>query len=758
MFSRKIFPDKEKIDNIILRNPSPFILQTTTKSSIPEIFVGRNEEIKVLTETIKRVVENNSCVAISIEGAGGSGKSTLYAHIYRSVKQKKYDAIDLDNSFKLDTAFIDAPEDVEYCNILYIYNQLMQDLGKSSFFDELAFYTMKKILEIIQTKYDGKNPLKKIKTVEDYLESTNLELFNDAIEQVKQYYRVLKIREDFRFDWQFLDKLFQVLNPDFEISMHAVGELDGSITGEDAYIKNKTDASNLLNVITDLIGWIYENKKVGIILGIDNIESLIGTNKEEKFINFYNMLLDFRNKVNRTLLVIIGTFTTWNEFTTYLKNTDYYNQFLGLFSSNNISLKFLELSQIHQIIKKHLELLYNENSLTLPVSYPLYPFSEESIEYLYRMSGRNIRKLKKKLNDLWTEFQTNKSVEYLSDAFEIMKKFKSNMLLDDFEIEILYNKLWSSEIKTSGKRSTLVEEGLRKAFESLRTETDFDIYQVENNPHLRIKDNSKIKTVRPDVVVTLTSKFKIGEMKKIEFQVKIYEENSSILRKHVNTSRKLLEQQKIDFVYFVTTGDFAKSLISELREKFPERIGGIASLNKTQQAYLSMITFYEEIFHNPITPSRAKILLENALGIKAAEFFDYIKQLPKISKLTDITMPLDYYQKLPQKTQEVKQEEFEIEIIEESPKQVEVNQKQSKKAYPEVIEDILLFMYRRTGRYEKQTTYTYLKGKITSFRDEEVKNGFNWLKKQQNYVDEISDVSIKINETGIYLLRNLNKI
>ena len=87
-----------------------------------------------------------------------------------------------------------------------------------------------------------------------------------------------------------------------------------------------------------------------------------------------------------------------------------------------------------------------------------------------------------------------------------------------------------------------------------------------------------------------------------------------------------------------------------------------------------------------------------------------------------------------------------------------MNQQQSKKAYPEVIEDILLFMYRRTGRYEKQTTYNYLKGKITSFRDEEVKNGFNWLKKQQNYVDEISDVSIKINEKGIHLLRNLNKI
>jgi len=87
--SKNNFPDKEKIDQIILRNPSPFILQTTTKDNIPEIFVGRNEEIKILVETIKRVVENQSCIAIYIEGPGGSGKSTLYGHIFRAIKQKK---------------------------------------------------------------------------------------------------------------------------------------------------------------------------------------------------------------------------------------------------------------------------------------------------------------------------------------------------------------------------------------------------------------------------------------------------------------------------------------------------------------------------------------------------------------------------------------------------------------------------------------------------------------------------------------------
>ena len=80
------------------------------------------------------------------------------------------------------------------------------------------------------------------------------------------------------------------------------------------------------------------------------------------------------------------------------------------------------------------------------------------------------------------------------------------------------------------------------------------------------------------------------------------------------------------------------------------------------------------------------------------------------------------------------------------------------KEYPPAIEDILLFIYRRTGRFKCQTTYSYLKVKITSYRDEEVKNGINWLKKHKNYVEEISTTSIKMNDSGINLLKSLNKI
>ncbi|MFX1233900.1 MAG: hypothetical protein ACFFBY_05000 [Promethearchaeota archaeon] len=358
--------------------------------------------------------------------------------------------------------------------------------------------------------------------------------------------------------------------------------------GEGKYIKNNTDASKVFNTVTSLIGWLYGDKAVGIIVGIDNIESFLGSDKGEKFVNFINVLLDFRNKVFRTLLIVIGTSSTWMEFISFLKNTDYYNQFQGLFSSSNISLKFLDLPQVKRLIKKHLDRLYNENSLSLPVEHSIYPFSPEAIEYLYRISAKNIRNLKKYLNEYWEEFQKNKEVEYISDAFKIMKRFKTDIALDDYEIEVLYEKLWSNKIKTTGSRSSIIESALQKAFQILKSDSSNNVYSVENNPQIRINDKGKLKTVRPDIVVTLPSKSTIGEMKKIDFQVKLYEEKSSVLSTHANTSKKLLEQKKIDYVHFVTTLEFSKTLVSELKETYPERVGGVYPLTRTQQAYLSL--------------------------------------------------------------------------------------------------------------------------------------------------------------------------
>lgn len=760
LFSKKTFPDKNIIDNIILRNPSPFILQTTTKDNIPEVFVGRVDEKKIIVETIKRVVENKSCIALYIEGAGGSGKSTLYAHIFRAIKQKKYNLIGLNNDYKLDAVFLDAPEDPEYCNILYIYSEIMQNLGKSSFFDELSFFTLKKLLGVIELKYHEKSPLKDVRNIEEYMTLSNtLERYEKGITLVKRFYRSIKKKDEFNFDWKFLEKLWEVLNPDFDISIHALNELSGIETGKANFIKNKTDASKVFNIVTNLIGWLYDNKKVGIIIGLDNVESLLGSKKEEKFINFINMLLDFRNKISRVLLVIIGTSSTWMEFISFLKNSDYYNQFQGLFSSNNISLKFLELAQIKQIIKKHLTQLYRENSVSLPVEYSLYPFSPEAIEYLYRISAKNIRNLKIYLNDYWEEFQVRKNVEYISDAFKIMKKLKKDIALDDYEVDILYRRLWSDKIKTPGKRSTLVENALERAFEILKSDSTYNIFRVENNPQIKIKHNSKYRTVKPDIVVSLASKYNIGEIKKIEFQVKIYEAKGSVLRSHIDTSRKLLEQKKIDFVYFVTTTDFSKSLVTELMETYPNRVGGVYPLTKSQQAYLSLLVYYEEIFQKKLNSSYIRLLLKNGLGIDIGEFFEIIKQLPKISQTTIMIQP-----KISDFRPEIKTKLLvknaptiaNVEIIEKETSPIP--QEMVRKDYPEVIEDILIFIYRRTGRYKWQTTSNYLKGKITNFRDEEVKDGFKWLKKESNFVENVSTASIKLNENGIEFLKNLNKI
>jgi len=363
------------------------------------------------------------------------------------------------------------------------------------------------------------------------------------------------------------------------------------------------------------------------------------------------------------------------------------------------------------------------------------------------------------LNDLWMEFQKSKKVKFISDAFSIMERFKKDITLDDYETEILYQKLWSEKIKTSGKRSTLVEEAIKKAFQILQSESHYQIYKVENNQQIKIQEKKKVKIVRPDVIVSLASPLNIGDMKNIEFQVKIYEKNSSVLKSHIETSKELLEQKKIDFVYFITTTDFSNSLISELREKYPDRVGGVNPLTQEQQAHLSLLVFYEDIFHKELDPSYVKILLKNSLGIEIGEFFDLIRSLPKIS-ITPIVQPtlISFGKKTPTEgALIVPKKEPKVEPIVKPP-EIKPSELEVEKEYPSATEEILLFMYNRQGRFEKQATSDFLKGKIPNFRDEEVKTAFKWLKTYSKFTDNIAKTSIKLNENGINLLKKLNII
>ena len=247
-------------------------------------------------------------------------------------------------------------------------------------------------------------------------------------------------------------------------------------------------------------------------------------------------------------------------------------------------------------------------------------------------------------------------------------------------------------------------------------------------------------------------------MKKIEFQVKLYEEKSSVLSSHANTSKKLLEQKKIDYVHFVTTSEFSKTLVSELKETYPERVGGVYPLTRNQQAYLSLLAFYETIFNKQLTPSYVKFLLKEGLGIDIGDYFSLISKVPKISVTSAVQPTITSYESKIPESPPVKQRKVLImdEFEEKTP--VLTPKSDTKKIYPSAVEDILLFMYRRAGRYKWQTTFNFLKGKILNYRDEEVKDAFYWLKNNSNYTDNISSTSIKLNGIGISFLESLNMV
>ena len=93
-------------------------------------------------------------------------------------------------------------------------------------------------------------------------------------------------------------------------------------------------------------------------------------------------------------------------------------------------------------LKYRADRLYNENSLSLPVEYSLYPFSPQAIEYLYRISAKNIRNLKKYLNEYWEEFQKNKEVDYVKPDFPNAEDYSRKLIFEQIPDNWLEERLF----------------------------------------------------------------------------------------------------------------------------------------------------------------------------------------------------------------------------------------------------------------------------------------------------------------------------
>ncbi|MHA1252817.1 MAG: hypothetical protein ACTSRP_22715 [Candidatus Helarchaeota archaeon] len=121
----------------------------------------------------------------------------------------------------------------------------------------------------------------------------------------------------------------------------------------------------------------------------------------------------------------------------------------------------------------------------------------------------------------------------------------------------------------------------------------------------------------------------------------MYDEKSPVKLNEASTSIDLLQNFKLDYLYFLTTSPLDLRLKQRLKE-FGQRVGGFNPLNKEQIAYLTLILpdRFEQIFKRGKTLDDYQYLFQKIFNFSFDFFLGYMRLIPKnvgIRTLEDTT-------------------------------------------------------------------------------------------------------------------------
>ncbi|MHA1311784.1 MAG: hypothetical protein ACTSQO_12800 [Candidatus Helarchaeota archaeon] len=634
------------LDKLILKyqDKNPFPTNVITKKGTNlRVFIGRQVEMKEIGRVFKKISdERGICKVIIIEGESGVGKSTLFKRICDFIKVNDLKDLDL-NNFKINIAWIEAPQDSSKFTFEYIYMYSIQgfseppaDMGSDiikrtvKYLHEGAiYYTFnseeRKFVDVLYSYFFHRKMTPTEFFKRDYdINATDFN-FKKLIELIGTHKRTIRrYLKDFEIDYKYFLKFLKTAHPNNKISDEAKDDIEAEIVHDKNFLKSEEDFKAIFKNMINIYKWTYDEYNSVVVIAMDSFEQY----RFEDFDRIFTFLLNIRNSdLKNFILFIIGTDQFWNDFKNFLEDKKSgYIQFQDLIGLD-LKLEHLTFNETTEVIRKYLEYYYKEIGGT-PSSNPFYPFNTNSIEYLYSSCGGNIRKILIKLRDVWEFYLKNNKVPKIQNKFQAMKNFResSSIELSYAEIEILYNYFNDqSNFSTWGTRSSLVEQGVLNMLNFFKNHYP-EIAEIHKNPEIIVSG----RRVRPDIYFILFGNLGESEQKRIEIQVKMYEEKSPVKLEEASTSVDLLQNFKLEYLYFLTTSPLHLILKQRLKE-FGQRVGGFNPLNKEQIAYLTLIlpNHFDQIFKREITLDDYQYLFQKIFNFSFDFFLDYMRLIPK---------------------------------------------------------------------------------------------------------------------------------
>ncbi|MCF2140551.1 MAG: hypothetical protein K9W44_10905 [Candidatus Lokiarchaeota archaeon] len=648
MWQKKIdWPDKNKqksLNELIFSSSyEPFALASYKRGQEITDFVGRKNELTYFKSYINSVVQFGKSKAVRLEGPAGVGKSTLFNYLKQSIEQERTKKGGYSEFITMDTDIITAYFEIqdqilEYRNIFRplfetlvgtIATELSEDIGFPEYvaLNIILFLLKENPSEVGQIIWDGNIPIINLNYVglKDIIDP----IMNNpkkVIPQLQEYFKQNARRIRPKFNTKINNHPYNISRRDTS----TIVELFRSLDELDDYLEKVNSAdSTLFPTDDELIAFfnsllrfcICVTKKQPILLvGIDEIAKSDHIGQDAFYHQLGNLFVALRNKLDFTLFVFISTTEDWAQYDrVLLKYTDLNNQISDFMEK--MVLTPLTIDDVSLIFQNRMNQFWNRFQHIRLASAPFYPFSKNTFEYAYRFKNNDLRLAIHLLRDIWRTFKVTKIIPCYRSKFDSMRNIRQFMNTD-WKLDSIRKFEWNlitqefekpGRFKTNSLRSASVESALENSWRILMNSRITQISKVENNPVIKIDNHSH----RPDVVIKLNESMGQNYQRVIEFQVKVYEKNSYVILKHIESSLTLFEKGHTDFLYFIITGKglspTAMQRVELLRKKYPNRIR-TPTLNANQIKYLYFLVLFNEITGTPLSLEHEN-LVYNALEI-----------------------------------------------------------------------------------------------------------------------------------------------
>ena len=678
IFQKQSRENTDELNHAIITSlESPFASTVYDHTKPIKFFVGRENEIKRILQVVQHVINDAQSKGISLEGAGGCGKSTLFGYINQIIHQGKltdYPSFLLDMKvFTVFSTYIIAPTNAD--TFLKLWPSIFEGLEEHdySFFEHLAFLFLAKLFDIFQehpnklSEYgkliwteESRIPLQIKKSgfhrvswqdIKEELFHGNLSVqipkiinfiirngrtivYHTSIPAGTHPLLPTRINLDRVRSLPKLEKFLTILGEDTSI-------LNSFYCRDQRVIIDDDQAFEWFNFFANLYRWIT-GKIPCFLIGVDEIGKITGgeADRRKYYQGFYNTLIRMRNMLKFVVFVLIGTTDDWKKMNDFIRdNTDLYYQIQG-FLIENIFLEPLEHELIQQIFKNRIEEFW-KNRPVQPRSMRWYPYSEPVFDYVYNYTGLQLRESLNLLNQVWREFRLSQEIKIIDNYLTAMQLIRTiendwphNFLVDsfhEFERNALLDDFWDPQtFKTDTERSNFCEKALTDGFELLAHE-DHPHYvdRARNNPSFPIIINGRKKRRKPDVYVELFGQLGPERARRVEFQVKIYSETSFVTFKDLESSFEIFQAGLTDLLYLIMTGKGLDPTAMMNAQQLGNRIMGLQPINKTQLLALILLGRYKEITGIELSPDIVKALLAQILNQPWDNFIADIKLLPK---------------------------------------------------------------------------------------------------------------------------------